>query len=46
MLGIVGACILGILIGVALSVSITLQQNKNAFNTTTTLGPGLPVQGS
>ena len=46
MLAILGASILGILIGVALVVSITLQKNKDAFNTTTTMGPALAVQGS
>jgi len=43
---ILGASMLGILIGVALVVSITLQQDKNVFNTTTTMGPALAVQGS
>ncbi len=46
MLVILGASILGILIGVTLVVSITLQKNKDAFNTTTAMGPAVAVQSS
>jgi hypothetical protein len=45
-LAIAGACILGILMGVAVALSITLQQNNDVSNTTTAMGPASAVQGS
>ena len=45
MLAILGACILGVLLAALVAVLVALEQDKNATDTTTTMGPVFIVQG-